>query len=102
MAFRHLGSCLLNKPSFALAKAPRSLQVISPSLRRAFSDDVDSAATAADDADADAAKADEVDNRWPLVKAPDGYCVHTPPPCAAWDLSCSTWKSIDRDSTLIR
>jgi len=99
MALRHVGSCLLKRPSLVSAKAPRSVQTLPTPLRRSFSDDMDSAA---DDADAAATKADEVDNRWPLVKAPDGYCVHTPPPCAAWDLSCSTWKTIDRDSTLIR
>jgi hypothetical protein len=82
-----------------LAKQPRSVCAAPHFLRRCFSDDD---RPTLDVTDASAPEPEPEDNRWPYVAAPEGYCVHTPPPCAAWDLTCSTWKSIDRDSGLIR
>ena len=38
---------------------------------------------------------------FPVPKLPPGYNPHKPPPCAAWDLSCHTWKTIDRGNTAV-
>ena len=37
----------------------------------------------------------------PKWKPPAGYDPHKPPDIAAWNLSCHTWQTIDRDATLL-
>jgi hypothetical protein len=59
---------------------------------RAFSTEVDSGSEPEP-------AAEPVDD-W-VSKIKPGYSPHIPPQCDAWDLSCHTWQTNDRDNTLI-
>ena len=52
------------------------------------------------DADADSASETDTDEKV-SKKTLDRETNHKPPPCAAWNLDCTTWQSVDRNNTLI-
>ena len=52
------------------------------------------------DADADSTSETDTDRKV-SKKTLDRETNHIPPPCAAWNLDCTTWQSVDRNNTLI-